>query len=146
MTHNIRQYADEDLAAVLSSWENASKIAHPFLTKEFTDQERLNIPNLYLPNADTWVVETGGTVVGFIAMLGNEVGAIFVEPEFQGKGLGRVLMDKAHELYGDLEVDVFQANSIGCKFYAKYGFKHMAESVHEATGNKLFRLKFTAGK
>jgi putative acetyltransferase len=37
-------------------------------------------PKLYLPNADTWVAETNGAVVGFIALLGNFVGAIFVEP------------------------------------------------------------------
>ncbi|OAD19202.1 GCN5-related N-acetyltransferase [Candidatus Thiomargarita nelsonii] len=142
----IREYKDEDLNDVLSSWESASRIAHPFLTKEFLEQERYNIPNVYLPNAETWVVEQEGQVIGFIALLGNEVGAIFVKPEFHGTGAGKALMDKAQELCGDLEVEVFEANSIGQRFYSSYGFEPVTEKIHEQTGNKLLRLKFTANK
>ncbi len=142
----IRAYREDDLNDVLSVWENASKLAHPFLTSEFLAQERHNIPNVHLPNADTWVAEFDGRVIGFIALLGNEVGAIFVEPEFHGAGVGRALMDKAQELHGDLEVEVFQANSIGRKFYSRYGFEALSERVHEETGNKVLRLKFTANK
>lgn len=143
MLHTIRQYTENDLSGILSSWENASKIAHPFLTQEFLDKERFNIPNLYLPNADTWVADLNGTVVGFIALLGSEVGAIFVEPKFQGTGVGTALMNKAQEIHGDLEVEVFQANSIGRKFYHSYGFKPMSEKDHVETGQRLLRLKFT---
>ena len=44
MIYKIRQYTDADLDGVLSSWENASKIGHPFLADEFLDKERYNIP------------------------------------------------------------------------------------------------------
>tara|TARA_R110002111_G_scaffold247140_5_gene310233 strand:- start:46998 stop:47432 length:435 start_codon:yes stop_codon:yes gene_type:complete len=140
----VREYQAEDLDAVLSSWENATRLAHPFLTDEFLDQERDNIPNLYLPNAETWVIEQEGQVIGFIALLGNEVGAIFVQPEFHGTGAGKALMDKAHALRGDLEVEVFEANSIGRHFYQRYGFTPLSESIHEPTGNPLVRMQFTA--
>lgn len=144
MNRIVREYRAEDLAAVLSSWENATRLAHPFLTDEFLDQERDNIPNLYLPNAETWVIEQAGQVIGFIALLGNEVGAIFVQPEFHGTGAGKALMDKGQELRGDLEVEVFEANSIGRHFYQRYGFTPLSESIHEPTGNALVRLQFTA--
>ena len=62
MTIIIRQYCELDLNDILSSWENASKLAHPFLTREFLNKERYNIPNVYLPNADTWVAEISGRV------------------------------------------------------------------------------------
>jgi putative acetyltransferase len=140
----IRQYEDADLDSVLSSWENASKVAHPFLKEEFQAQERKNIPELYIPNADTWVVEVDDQVVGFIALIGNEVGAIFLQPAHQGKKIGKLMMDKAKELHGDLEVEVFERNSIGRNFYAQYGFKLIEEKVHEPTGERLLRLKYTA--
>ncbi|QDU07704.1 GNAT family N-acetyltransferase [Gimesia aquarii] len=142
----IREYRAEDLNDLLSAWESASRLAHPFLTDEFLEQERDNIPNLYLPNAETWVIEQGGQVIGFIALLGNEVGAIFVQPEFHGTGAGKALMDKAQELRGDLEVEVFKENTIGQEFYARYGFQPLKESVHEPTGNQIIRLKFTASE
>ena len=137
----IRKYRDQDLDDLLAAWASAAAIAHPFLTQDFLALERENIPNLYLPNAETWVFEDEGRVVGFVALLGNEVGAIFVHPNQQRRGVGRQLMDKAKELRGELIVEVFKANSIGRAFYAKYGFESVAEKVHEQTGFELLRLR-----
>ncbi|AFY37449.1 GCN5-related N-acetyltransferase [[Leptolyngbya] sp. PCC 7376] len=142
----LRKYADADLEGVLSSWENASKIAHPFLPAEFLAQERKNIPTLYLPNADTWVAEIDGQVVGFIALIGNEIGGLFLQPEYHGKKIGKLMVDKAQELHGDLEVEVFEKNSVGRKFYDKYGFKLTRAKIHEQTRELLLHLKFTANK
>ncbi len=61
-------------------------------------------------------------------------------------GTGKALMDKAQELHGDLEVEVFEKNSIGRNFYSQYGFKLVEEKIHEPTGEQLLRLKFTANK
>lgn len=146
MAFKLREYQKNDLDSVLSCWENASKLAHPFLTEAFLESERYNIPNLYLPNADTWVVESRAKVIGFIALIGNEVGAIFVESEFHGAGAGRLLMDKARQLHGNLAVEVFKANSLGRRFYSNYGFELESEKTYEPTGNALLRLKFTDGQ
>ncbi len=146
MTYTIREYKANDLSGVMSSWEQANELAHPFLPKEFVDKVRHDIPNLYLPNAETWVADCKGTIVGFIALIGNEIGAVFVEPRFHSTGIGRALVDKAQELRGDLEVEVFELNAIGRKFYSRYGFCLMSETIHEDTGNKVLRLKLNANK
>lgn len=143
---HIRQYKNSDLDCVLTSWEKATRLAHPFMTDEFIAQERKNVAEIYLPITDTWVIEFDGEVKGFIALMGNEVGAIFLQPEFHGKGAGKTLMDKAQELHGDLEVEVFKENSIGRKFYSRYGFEALEEKLHEPTGQQILRLKFTANK
>jgi putative acetyltransferase len=140
----IRQYNESDLEAVLSSWESATRLAHPFMTDEFLVQERKNTAEIYLPNTNTWVMEINKEVVGFIALMGNEVGAIFLQPEHHGKGAGKALMDKARELRGELEVEVFSANSIGREFYSKYGFEFLEEKLHEPTGQQVLRLIFPA--
>jgi putative acetyltransferase len=140
----IRKYDEQDLDELLAAWEAASEVAHPFLAKEFLASERENIPNLYLPNAETWVFEDCGRVVGFIALIGNEVGAIFVQPSHHRTGVGHRLMDKARELRGELEVEVFVANTIGRAFYAKYGFEAVEEKAHEATGQEVLRLRLPA--
>ena len=140
----IRPYAAKDLDDLLTAWGAASEIAHPFLSDEFIASERENIPDLYLPNAETWVFEADGTVVGFIALIGNEVGAIFVHPSHQKIGIGHQLMDMAKELRGELEVEVFAANSIGRAFYAKYGFIPIEEKVHEPTRQDVLRLRLAS--
>ena len=140
----IRKYEDRDLEDVLTAWAAASQIAHPFLTKEFLAQERENIPNVYLPNAETWVYEDGGRVVGFVALIGNEVGAVFVHPNQQRTGIGCILMDKARELRDELEVEVFKANQIGRAFYAKYGLELIEAKIHAPTGQDVLRLRLSA--
>ena len=146
MSVHIRKFIEPDTPNILSCWESASKLAHPFLQQDFLEQERYNIPNIYLPNTETWVAEVDSDVVGFLSLMGSEVAAIFVDPAFHGKRIGLALMNKAKELRGNLEVEVFKDNSIGRNFYAIYGFELMSESIHEQTGNRLLRLEFSSDK
>lgn len=139
----LRKYTAQDLDDLLSTWEAASEVAHPFLTKEFLALERENIPNLYIPNTETWVAEEDGRVVGFVSLFENEVGAVFVHPSHHRQGIGHSLMDKARELRGELYVEVFKANQIGRAFYSKYGFERIEEKVHEQTGCDLLCLRLT---
>lgn len=142
----IRKYTESDLESVLNSWEIATRLAHQFMDGDFIAQERKNVRQVYLPNTDTWVAEINNEVIGFIALMGNEVGAIFLQPFYHGKGIGKALMDKAQELHGNLEVEVFKVNRIGRHFYSKYGFEFVEEKFHELTGQQVLRLKFTANK
>ncbi len=146
MKADIRQYKLSDLGGVLDSWEVATRLAHPFMTDEFIAQERKNVAEIYMPNTDTWVAELEGEIKGFIALMGNEVGAIFLQPNCHGQGIGKALMDKAQEIHGNLEVEVFKVNNIGRNFYSKYGFEQLEEKLHEQTGQQVLRLKFTANK
>lgn len=138
----IREYQDTDLEALLDVWYQSSSIAHPFLDADFMEQEKKNIRDLYIPNTKTWVYTEVNELVGFIAMMGNEVGAIFVKPEKQGQGIGKKLMDFVSQFHQQLEVEVFKDNKIGRAFYDKYGFKTIKEHIHEQTNYELLRMKF----
>ncbi|MGI9273540.1 MAG: GNAT family N-acetyltransferase [Endozoicomonas sp.] len=143
-TVEIRQFQDRDLTDLMASWEAASRVAHSFMSEAFFDHERHNIPNVYIPNTDTWVAVVDDKVLGFIALIGNEVGGIFLDPGQHGKGLGKALMDKAQELHGDLVVDVLKENAIGRRFYERYGFRFVEEKTLALTGDPILRLAFTA--
>ena len=130
----IRKYADADCEAIIDVWYAASLVATPFLSEDFLAGERENIR--------TWVFEDKGSVVGFLSLIGNEVGAIFVHPDCQGKGIGRALMDHAASLHNDLFLDVFEDNAIGRRFYDRYGFKFEHKHVHEQSGHMQVRLSY----
>jgi len=142
----IRAYRSGDCDAVLKVWAAASAVAHPFLTDEFLATERRNIADLHLTVAETWVWEVGGRVAGFIALMGNEVGGLFVHPELHGRGIGRALMDHARGLHEELEVEVFKDNTMGRAFYKAYGFVELREEVHEDTGLAVIRLELPGAK
>lgn len=138
----IRKYEERDIEVVVSTWRRASELAHPFLTKAFLDQEDANTRNIYLAFAETWVTEVEGTVVGFIALIENEIGGLFLDPDFHGQGLGRALVDKAVIQKGPLKVEVFKENIIGRRFYDAYGFRETEEFIHEASGQTTLRMNF----
>ncbi len=142
----IRAYEAPDLNQLLDVWYEASCLAHPFLSEEFLDQERDNIQNLYLPMTETWVYLADERVVGFISLLGDEVGAIFVHPMYHGRGIGRQLMDWAAARRDYLELEVFVENPIGRRFYERYGFRQVAEGIHEDTGFPLLRMMYRKSK
>ncbi|MGK2858876.1 MAG: N-acetyltransferase [Thermoanaerobaculia bacterium] len=137
----IRPYRDSDQEDVLSVWMEASTLAHPFLGNFFHEKELQTIRDVYLPTAETWVWETRGRVVGFVSLLENEIGGLFVLPALHGSGIGRALVDHARVLRGSLDVEVFEKNSIGLAFYARYGFVSIDQKVHEQTGFTLLRLR-----
>lgn len=138
----IRLYQERDMKAIIDVWYQASLIAHPFLTETFLEQEENNLRELFLPNSQTWVYEEEGQVVGFISLMDNEVGGIFVRPAKQRQEVGKALMDKACSLHDTLELDVFEANKIGRAFYAKYGFVQIKKFQEETTGAAAIRLRY----
>ncbi len=139
----IRKYRESDCEALIEVWFAASQVATPFLSDEFLAEERDKIRQIYLSKAETWVFEIEHTVAGFIALIGNEVGAIFVHPKLQGRGIGRALMDHAASLRDSLYLDVFKENAVGRRFYDRYGFRFEHEHVHEQTGHLQMRLVYT---
>lgn len=140
----IRPYKATDLNELLEAWYSASLVGHPFLDEGFFQQERRRIREVYLPNAETWVFEQDGRVVGFISLIGNEVGAIFVNSNYRGRGIGRALMDHARGLRDFLELDVFKDNKVGREFYEKCGFHQIDEHWDEESGLMQLRLRLNS--
>lgn len=133
-TYSIRPYRAGDIETVISVWQKANALAHPFLSPDFVAEVHQAMRDVYLPNAETYVLEDDGRVVGFIALLGNEIGGLFLDPSMHGKGYGRALVDHAHALKGPLKVEVFRDNAVGRSFYERYGFEFVADELHEPSG------------
>ena len=96
--------------------------------------------DIYPQFAQIQVIEPNGVMQGFIAMLGDEIGGLFVDPAHHGQGLGRAMVDHVVAQKGLLQVQVFEQNAIGRRFYERYGFTFQARSIHDATGQVVLRL------
>ncbi|WP_120495218.1 GNAT family N-acetyltransferase [Kiloniella sp. EL199] len=140
----IRKYEIADTADLIDIWFAANRIAHPFLSDNFVAQVAKNMREIYLPNDETWVLDHNQKSVGFIALVGSEIGGLFLYPEFHGKGFGKALVDHALKLKGSLCVEVFEKNKIGRRFYDLYGFVELNHYCHEPTNETVFRLVYSA--
>ena len=95
----------------------------------------------YIPNSETWVYENDLGIVGFISMIGNEIGGLFVLPQNHSSGIGTKLVNYVCEFHEELEVEVFEKNEIGRAFYNTYGFSLIKEFTHQESGEKVLRLR-----
>lgn len=138
----IEAYKASHLDGLIRVWESASQLAHPFLSKGFLAAERKNIATLYLPNGDAWVAVNDGRVVGFTILHSNEIGALFVCPDYHRLGIGYALMNKAHELHGELKVEAFKENAIGVQFYLRVGFDLVREYLHQESTMVMLCLEY----
>nr|WP_321455285.1 GNAT family N-acetyltransferase [uncultured Cohaesibacter sp.] len=138
----IRKFKSEDTDAVIAIWRAASKLAHSFLSDTFMVEAEKLTRDVYLPQAQTWVYERDGTILGFIGLIDDYIGGLFVDPAYHGEGVGRALVDKAVAEKGALVVEVFVDNPIGRRFYASYGFTGDRQVLDPHSGFSLLQLSY----
>lgn len=136
-TITIRPYdAATDTRALSRIWLEASRLAHPFIGEERLLEQRRLIEEVYLPESktETRVACLDGTPAGFIALLGTFVGGLFIAPDHQGHGLGRLLVEDALARHGALSLEVYTANEAAFGFYKALGFREISRRPEDDEG------------
>ncbi|GGK51198.1 N-acetyltransferase [Aliivibrio fischeri] len=136
----IRQYTPQDINAVLDIWLNSSIKAHDFVSAEFWVSQVDNMRDIYIPASITYVAEVDSKVVGFYSLYENMLAAIFVSPEYQGKGIGKQLISHAKEQCPVLALNVYSENVASYQFYLSQGFTVISEQVCEHTGHMEYTM------
>lgn len=69
------------------------------------------------------VAESGGAVVGFLALDGRLISNLYLSPAQQSRGIGSALLAEAKGLRPEgLELWVFEPNTGAIRFYTRHGF------------------------
>ena len=112
---------DEDMDAVLDIWVRASERAHAFVPPGFWRAHLGRMRDHYLPLAEVRVA-LWPDVAGFAAVVAEHLAALFVAPERQGRGLGRLLVEDARQRRDELSLNVYESNRAARAFYEHLGF------------------------
>ncbi len=132
---SIRPYRDADNAALAALWFEASRAVHGFFTEEALREQQVLVAEQYLPGSETWVAEDATGPLGFIGLVDDFIGGLFVAPSVQGQGVGRALVDHALARKGQLALEAYEANGSARAFYTRLGFRETGRRAEDDLGN-----------
>ena len=133
----IRPAVAADHARLLAIWLAASRAGHPFLGETRLEADQAKVRDIYLPAAETWLAEINGEPAGFIGLLDDFIGGLFVDPDRHGGGLGRALVEHAAARHGALSVSVYADNAAALAFYRRLGFIETARGTEDDDARRL---------
>lgn len=123
----IRPYRPEDFALINDLWRRARVAAFPdFQARKghTVEEDRAYFRTVILIKHNVFVAEADGRAVGFMAIAGDFIDQLYVDPDSQRQGVGASLILSAEALSpSGLHLFTFETNASGRAFYEKHGFK-----------------------
>ena len=126
--------SDYELCADI--WLESSLAAHGFISAAFWRDHRSAMAQRYLPESAVYlaVEENSGRILGFAALDGSCLAALFVRPADQGRGAGQALLKFLLTDAAELSLAVYLKNTRAIAFYKRHGFEAGEERVCPHTG------------
>jgi len=143
---SIRPFLPGDTPRVMEIWLSASREAHGFIPMEHWRSTAPLVEREILPRADTRVFVREGRVEGFLSLIeGDHIGALFVDPGCQGRGIGRALLEDCQRGRELLTLAVYKENRRAVGFYQSRGFTLLEERVDQGTGQREYLMVWKRG-
>lgn len=131
----IRKLRTEEIDEVMRIWLESTVKAHDFIEKEYWEKNYNVVKEVYIPMAETFVYYEDKKIKGFISIIDNEfIGALFVDVQNQGLGIGGKLLDYVNAKYKNVNLAVYKMNEKAVEFYKNNGFKIIKEQENEDSG------------
>ena len=90
----------------------------------------------------TWLYDDG-VVKGLVVVRGEEIEKLYVEPAFQGRGIGAELLEHAVGHLGARWLWALEKNAGALRFYGRHGFEPTGErKFEEDTPEYLVKLQY----
>ncbi len=130
----IRRSIPADGDRVVAIWCAAVDATHHFLDPA----DRLTIEQevrTFLPDAPTWLaLDRDAQPIGFMLLDGRRMEALFIDPDYRGRGIGRALVAHALALQQSITTDVNEQNDQAIGFYERLGFRRIGRSPMDGQG------------
>jgi GNAT superfamily N-acetyltransferase len=121
----LRRAEAADAGAVADVWLRSRHAAVPAVPAPVHSDADVRqwFAGVVVPSRETWLAEADGATVAVLVLDGAEVDHLYVDPGWQGRGIGSELLRLAMERRpGGLALWTFQANLAARRFYERHGF------------------------
>ena len=132
----IRRGTPDDVPRALEIWRSAVDATHQFLSPEDRAAIDVLVREQFLPNAELWLaVDEDDRQMGWLAMDGDMIDALFVDPTAHGLGYGTELLNHAFTLDPPARtVDASEQATNAVPFYLSRGFRIIGRSETDPHG------------
>ena len=124
----LQKAFEVDFPILIDIWERSVRATHNFLPDAEIDNLKPLILNEYFHFVLLHKYVQHGQIVGFIGTSNDTIEMLFINPDFRGKGVGRVLTNFAVKDLEMKEVDVNEQNFQDMGIYKKLEFKVIGRS------------------
>ena len=120
---SIQPYSDIYREQIIAVWEKSVLATHDFLSeKDFLEIKEL-VKSINFHDLSVYCLTEQEQVSGFVGVAKKKVEMLFLDPQYFGQTLGKMLLNFAvKELQAD-KLDVNEQNTRAYNFYKKFGFE-----------------------
>lgn len=129
----IRMFDACDLNQVMELWLNGNIEAHDFILRNYWESNAPMVREQLL-QAEIYVYETDGKILGFVGLQGDYLAGIFVDRHARSMGIGGQLIHYVQKIRRTLTLNVYRKNQSAMEFYLREGFSVLSEDIDEPTG------------
>ncbi len=125
----------EDLPRVVEVWEASVRATHHFLSEADIEFFKPLVREEVHHGVELACMrDSGGQVAGFVGVAEGKFEMLFIDPAWQGRGVGRRLLGHAVNVLGATVVDVNEQNEQAVGFYLRMGFEVVGRSALDSLG------------
>jgi GNAT superfamily N-acetyltransferase len=139
----IRRATDADRVAIARLHEASIRALGPshYSPEEVSGWAAHIRPENYPLDQNFFVATVDGEVVGFGQYHGEEIEAVYVHPDYVGRGIGRMLLEKLESLARVAGAPhLFLHASFNAEaFYERCGFRRTMETTYRTRGGVVMR-------
>lgn len=128
----IRDFKETDIEQIMKIWLNTNIKVHHFIDSSYWLDSYATVEKM-MPQATIYVYDFNGQIQGFLGLNGDYIEGIFVDAEYQSKGIGSQLLNYVKDRNNKLLLNVYKRNKRAVSFYLREGFATLTEQIDEET-------------
>lgn len=137
----IRAPRPTEIEALIKIWLDGNTQAHSFVRPDYW-LSHVEYMRQALPQAQVYICEINGEIVGFAGLDGNHIAGLFVNEQHQSQGIGTSLIDFIKQQHFTLTLTVYRKNEKALQFYRKHNFVVMEERIDTKTNEEELLMRW----
>ena len=137
----IRAPRPTEIEALIKIGLDGNTQAHSFVRPDYW-LSHVEYMRQALPQAQMYICEINGEIVGFVGLDGNHIAGLFVNEQHQSQGIGTSLIDFIKQQHFTLTLTVYRKNEKALQFYRKHNFVVMEERIDTKTNEEELLMRW----